>query len=232
MLILALDSAALTASVALLREDRVLSDFSCTNSLNHSVNLMPMIDQVLKLGGVTLGEVDAFAVSAGPGSFTGVRIGISTVKGLMAGTGKLCAPVSTLEALAANEAGSAGVICAMMDARRGEFYCACFETDTASGKLVRLTEDAAETGEVIRARLEKLGRPAVLCGDGAEIFLENFQPCASRLALAPKRLQRAASVAVLGREILSSGGGVTAEKLCPAYLRASGAERKREKKDD
>ncbi len=233
MQILAFDSAALTATAALLRDGVILSEISSTNALNHSVRLLPMIDEVLALAGTTIGEVDAFAVSAGPGSFTGVRIGISTLKGLALGTEKLCAPVSTLEALGWNELGFCGVICAVMDARRNEFYNALFST-SEDGKLVRLTEDRAIDAENLFQELSRRNQSVVLCGDGAPLF---YQHCKTRNSAkniqisSPNRMvQRAASVALVGEQMLKDGRGVTADQLAPLYLRASGAERKREER--
>lgn len=235
MQILSFDSSALTATVAIWRDGVILSELSATNSLNHSVRLLPMIDEALCLANTTLNETEAFAVSAGPGSFTGVRIGISTLKGLAYGTGKLCAPVSTLEALGENERGFDGVICAVMDARRGEFYNALFTT-TADGSLKRLTEDRAITSVVLREELEEIGRPVVVCGDGAHLFVADCRGTAAenfvRLSAANKRFQRAASVACVGAQMLLEGRGVLSQNLAPLYLRASGAERKREKREN
>ncbi len=227
MQILAFDTAALTASVAVWRDGRILAELSSTNRLNHSVRILPMIDEALSLAETSLSEIDGFAISAGPGSFTGVRIGISTLKGLTFGTRKLCAPVSTLEALAFNEIGFDGVICAVMDAKRGEFYNALFECK--NGMLLRLTPDRAISSEELLRELTQLKREVVVCGDGAELFC-NLNSCAFlRLSEPTRRVQRAASVACVGATMLKNEQGVTVENLAPLYLRASGAERKKEK---
>lgn len=233
MQILAFDSSALTASVALFRDGSVLSEISSTNGLNHSVRLLPMIDEVLTLSDTTLEETDAFAVSAGPGSFTGVRIGISTLKGLAFGTEKPCAPVSTLEALAFGECGAAGVVCPLMDARRGEFYNALFYA-AADGTLERLTEDRAIGAEALIEELRARGERVFICGDGQHPFVSRFgeqiRELDLHLALPTRRVQRAAAVACVGARMLSEGQGVNVQELAPLYLRASGAERKREKR--
>ena len=230
MQILAFDSSALTATVALWRDGVIVAEESCTNALNHSVRLLPMIDKVLRLSETTLEEIDAFALSVGPGSFTGVRIGISTLKGLAFSTERLCAPVSTLEALAFNEIGERGVICAVMDARRNEFYNALFTTDE-DGNLARLCEDRAISAEQLYDELCDLKRPVVICGDGAALFYQHCQTQKRdncyRLSHPTRRFQRAASVACVGYTMLDQGLGVPVGQLAPRYLRASGAERKR-----
>ncbi len=234
MQILALDSSALTATVALWRDGAILAELSCTDKLNHSVKLLPMIDEVFRMAQTSVDETDAFAISAGPGSFTGVRIGISTLKGLAFGTEKLCAPVSTLEALAFNECGYSGVICAVMDARRGEFYNALFSTD-ADGNLLRLTQDRAISAEELLSELQSCGKPVIVCGDGAVLFCEfcharGFDKMV-RLSCPARRVQRGASVACIGAKMLDEGFGISAKALAPLYLRASGAERKKEKSE-
>lgn len=230
MQILAFDSSALTASVALWRDGMIVAEESCTNALNHSVRLLPMIDEVLRLSETTAADVDAFALSAGPGSFTGVRIGIATLKGLAFRTDCLCAPVSTLEALAYNELGHRGVICAVMDARRNEFYNALFTTDE-EGKLVRLCADRAISGADLSLELCSMEGTVVICGDGAALFYQHCQNTMSGrkfyLSSPTRRVQRASSVACVGAEMLKNGQGVSILQLAPLYLRASGAERKR-----
>lgn len=235
MQILAFDSSALTATVALWRDHAILAELSSTDKLNHSVKLLPMIDEVFRMAHTSIAETDAFAISAGPGSFTGVRIGISTLKGLAFGSEKLCAPVSTLEALAFNECGTAGIICAVMDARRGEFYNALFRCDE-TGALVRLTEDRAISAEALFEQLSAYRLPVVVCGDGAVVFYKLCKSFANsdflRLSLPHRRVQRASSVACIGAAMLEAGQGVVASRLAPLYLRASGAERKREKSEE
>lgn len=234
MQILAFDSSALTASVAIWRDGKILSELSSTNGLNHSVRLLPMIDTALHLADTSLSETDAFAISAGPGSFTGVRIGISTLKGLAFASEKLCAPVSTLEALAYNELGFSGLICPVMDARRSEFYNALFTADSL-GTLQRVTEDRAISAEGLILECKAQNLPIILCGDGAELFYQHCQThfCNDfvRLSAPTRRFQRAASVACVGKKMLDLSMGISVRELAPLYLRASGAERKKEERE-
>jgi tRNA threonylcarbamoyladenosine biosynthesis protein TsaB len=129
MKILAIESSATAASAALIEDGKILSEFFAHTGLTHSQTLLPMVEQVLACAKVSAKDVDAFAVSVGPGSFTGVRIGVSTVKGLAFGTGKPCVPVSTLEAMAQNYRGQAVTVCAVMDARCQQVYNALFQWD-------------------------------------------------------------------------------------------------------
>ena len=126
MLIIALDSTAVVASVALCRDDTPIAIFHVKNGNTHSETLLPMVESVLKCAGYTVDDVDLFACSVGPGSFTGVRIGVSTVKGLAFGKNKPCVAVSTLEALAENLVPQSGILCPVMNARRGQVYNALF----------------------------------------------------------------------------------------------------------
>lgn len=130
MLILAMDSTAVAASVALLTDGAPLAAFHLDNGNTHSETLLPMVESVLRCTGKTVDDIDLFAVSAGPGSFTGVRIGVATVKGLAFGKGKPCVGVSTLEALAENLVPTGGLLCPVMNARRGQVYNALFRVET------------------------------------------------------------------------------------------------------
>ena len=141
MLILALDSSAAPASAALLKDGKILSEFYINTKQTHSQTLMPMVESVLKLTNKTLDDVTCMAVSAGPGSFTGVRIGVSCVKGLSMTRNIPCAGVSTLRAMAENARQLTGIVCAVMDARCGQVYNALFRAE--DGKLTRLCDDRA-----------------------------------------------------------------------------------------
>ena len=222
MLSLGIDSSAVTASCALVRDGAVLACSSVTNKMTHSETLMPMISSLFDIVGLTVDELDFISVSAGPGSFTGLRIGISTVKGLAFKNDIPCVGVSTLEALAYNLVDCEGaIICPCMDARRGEFYNALFES--VDGRLVRLCDDRAVTGKALTEELRD--KKVLVNGDGAVKFAESFLPTA-KLASPTSRLQNAASVALLGEEYYKAGRSVSSELLMPGYLRASGAERK------
>ena len=232
MLILGLDSTAVSASAAVAEIDdgglRTYSVFSVKNKMTHSENLLPMVDDVLKTYGADIGDIGLMAVNAGPGSFTGVRIGVSTVKGLSFARDIPCAPVSTLESLAMNLRGADGTVAALMDARRNQFYYALFRNG------VRLTDDRADGTETIAGMLE--GR-VWLCGDGAALFhekagLSSFLRSDADLRLAPypARDQNALSVALCGYEMWKAGKTVSGKTLRPVYLRMPQAERERMEK--
>ena len=227
MLILGLDSTAVSASAAIAETDggalKTYAVFSVKNRMTHSETLLPMIDDALRVYGANIGDVGLLAVNVGPGSFTGVRIGVSTVKGLSYPGNIPCAPVSTLESLAMNLNGADGTVAALMDARRNQFYYALCR----DGK--RLTEDAAGSAEEIAGKLS--GR-VWLCGDGAGLFFENARELAGKevdLRLAPEtaREQNALSVALCGCRMHTEGKTVSGKDLRPVYLRMPQAERER-----
>ena len=227
MLILAIDSTAVSASAAVAEiengEVRTYSECTTLGKMTHSENLLPMIDHVLSLSGKTVSDVSLLAVNAGPGSFTGVRIGVATVKGLAYPNGLPCAAVSTLASLAKNVSGHPGRVCALMDARRGQFYYALFENG------VRLTEDDVASAEDI---LQKLSGKTLLVGDGASLFASLVQGRAD-VALAPvgSRIQSGLSVALCAEELFRAGKTVPGKDLRPVYLRLPQAERERLEKE-
>lgn len=230
MLILAIDTSAVTATAAVAEWDgKGIKKFSLStvnNGLTHSETLFPLIDNALNTFGKTIKDVALFAVSAGPGSFTGVRIGVSSIKGL-AFDGRPVAEVSTLEALAEN-IGAEGVICPLMDARRGVFYNALFKK--TNGKLERLTPDRAIDAAALSAELETYGT-AYICGDGAALY-ESMHTGTALLVNPPLcgRYQNALSVAVCGGRMYEEGKTVTAQELNTIYLRKPQAEREREER--
>ncbi len=225
MLILAMDSTAVAASVALLSDGTPLAAFHLNNGNTHSETLLPMAESVLRCAGKTVEDIDLFAVSAGPGSFTGVRIGVATVKGLAFGKGKPCAGVSTLEALAQNLVPTSGLLCPVMNARRGQVYNALFRAE--NGSLTRLCPDRALSVEELEAELLTRGEPVTLCGDGAELVKNSFIKC--RAELPPLTLidQNAVSVAICAARMAKRGETCTDEELKPVYLRMPQAERER-----
>ena len=155
----------------LLDDDRLLCKAAVSDAMTHSATLLPEIERLLKDAGLTFADIDLFAASAGPGSFTGVRIGAATLKGIAFGRNKPCCAVSALEALAYNLRKTDGIVCALMDARRGQFYTATFAV--ADGKVTRLSPDEAKSGEEIAASLDAY--PHVpLVGDGAAVALPFF----------------------------------------------------------
>lgn len=227
MLILGMDTTAVTASVAVVEIDekvRTYSLFSVKSRLTHSETLMPMVKQALDLYGAKPSDLNLIAVSVGPGSFTGVRIGVATVKGLAFGLGKEmpCAAVSTLEALAENLSQQGGIVCPVMDARRSQFYNALFKDNQ------RLCKDRLITAEELKIELTASGEPVTLCGDGADLF---YSLCGDmkniNLASAASKDQNALSVAVCGYRAFKENRLLTAKELKPVYLRASQAEREK-----
>lgn len=239
MYILSVDTTAKTASAAVstVKDGNVfpLCDARLNSTLTHSESILPMIDFCLKNAGVPLSEIDVLAISAGPGSFTGVRIGIATIKGLAFGSENVkCVPVSSLEALCENVSDEqrGNVICACMDARRNQFYNALFSAN-GKGSIKRLCEDRAVSAEDLYCELSEnySGRKIVLVGDGALLAYKLFSSYDgfSDMKITPVRsdrlLQDASSVARCAcRNIKNS---VPAEKLNPVYLRLSQAERER-----
>ena len=225
MLILALESSAKVASAALARDGKLLMQSFQNNGLTHSKTLLPMAEEVLRDSGVTLAEVDAVAVAHGPGSFTGIRIGVSTAKGLCWGAEKPAIGVSTLEAMAWNgeEAPAGSVICCAMDARRSQVYNALFTFE--NGAPQRLTKDRAISLEELTDELKKIDLPVFILGDGAELCYNHLVNTELAVTLAPERVrwQNAWGVcrAAAGKEPESAAA------LLPVYLRLSQAERER-----
>lgn len=221
MKILAIESSAAAASAAITENGRLVGEAYANVRLTHSRTLLPMVQNVLEQTETGLSSIDCFAVSCGPGSFTGVRIGVAAAKGLADGAGKPCMPVSALEAIAYPCFSLPCAVCAVMDARCGQVYTAAFRDGA------RLTEDEALRFGELRDRLMSLGR-AVLAGDGAELCFERFSGECENLVLAGPlfRFQRAASVGLLAEKLLLSGKTpVSAAALLPKYLRLPQAER-------
>ena len=226
MLILALESSAKAASAALARDGALLELAFRNDGLTHSRTLLPMAEEVLAHCGVPLRDVDAVAVSRGPGSFTGIRIGVSTVKGLCWGADKPAIGVSTLEAMAWNAVGAApeeSVVCCAMDARRSQVYNALFTV--AGGAPERLTPDRAIGLPELAAELALTEKNIFVLGDGAELCYTYLMEQALPATLAPEdvRLQNAWGVCRAAAEKTPE----SAAALLPAYLRLSQAERER-----
>ncbi len=223
MKILALDSTAGTSTAALCEDNKLIAEFSLNGGNTHSETLLPMIAEILKNSGYSPRDIDIFACAAGPGSFTGVRIGAATIKGLAFGSGKPCIGVSTLAALAYNLNGFDGIICPVMNARRGQVYNALFSCHQA-----RLCDDRALSIEELCSELSVKKEVVWLCGDGAEITFDGF---AGRVNAkkAPERLkyQSAFSVAQLALAEYENGVRTPDIELSPVYLRLSQAERER-----
>ena len=226
MLILAFESSAKSASVALVKDGELLSQYSQCSALTHSRTLLPMAEDMLKNAEVKLSEVDLIAVAHGPGSFTGIRIGVSTVKGLSWAADKPCVGVSTLEAMAWHGLMAGGYVCPVMDARRQQVYNALFMIE--DGKPQRITDDRPIALAQLADEVRSLDAPVLLVGDGAALtekfFRENSVPC--RIAPENLRWQSAWGVAMAASDKQPG----TSETLLPVYLRLSQAERERQER--
>ena len=221
MTLLAIDTSAVSASVAVVQDDCVRSLCSVNAGLTHSRTLLPMIDAALQNSETALSDIDAFACAVGPGSFTGIRIGIAALKGLCDGTGKKARAVSTLEGLAYNLLGQDVLACAVMDARCKQVYCALF--DVQGEHVTRLTDDAALKIDDLGKLLEQYSdRKIVFVGDGAVIC-----HAALGFAIAPPlvRYQNAASVAFAALHDFDETKLLESAALLPVYLRLPQAER-------
>lgn len=225
MKILALDSSAVVGTVALCEDQKLIAHYTLNTGNTHSQTLLPMVESVLRLSEWEIGDVELFAVSHGPGSFTGVRIGISTVKGLAFGKNIPCAGVSTLEALAYNLRGVNGLICPVMNARRSQVYNALFSCK--DGVLTRLCPDRAISIAELDEELAGMEGPIYLCGDGYDITVDGFAKTTVVPVPPEQRYQSAYSVALCGFDAYNSGNYTDDVTLAPVYLRPSQAERER-----
>ena len=223
MNLLAVDTAGKSCAVAVMRDDTLLYEAQCNNGLTHSETLLPTVDAVLKAAGKTCADIDLFGVCAGPGSFTGLRIGLCAAKGLAFPANTPCAAVYTLEALAWSHAG-AGTVVAAQDARRGEVYWAAFDLATHQ----RITPDAASPVEEIRTVAETCPKPLLFVGDGAHLCESAFSavpgvlPCPAAL-----RVARAAGVCLAAKAMAERGETCLPAALLPSYHRLRQAERQR-----
>lgn len=228
MLTLAFESSAKAASVALCDGKKLISQTIQCSGLTHSRTLLPMAEDLLKNTETNMEDVDCFAVALGPGSFTGIRIGISTVKGLSWAAQKPCVGVSTLASMAWNGLAAGGVICAVMDARRSEVYQAFFSAE--DGHLKRLCPDRAISLSALSDELSQMNDSPFLVGDGAELTASYLRERGLPYRLAPENLrwQNAWGVAMEadGKQLIQS------QELLPVYLRLSQAERERQARID
>lgn len=226
MITLAFESSAKAASVALLRDGRLISQYSQCSGLTHSRTLLPMAEDLLKNAELKVQDVDLFAVAHGPGSFTGIRIGVSTVKGLAWACDKPCVGVSTLEAMAWHGLAAGGLICPVMDARRSQVYNALF--GIKEGKPLRLTIDRAIGLDDLAGHLRQLEGEPFLVGDGAALTAAYLDRIGLPYRMAPENLlwQSAWGVAMAARDKTPGDS----QSLLPVYLRLSQAERERQEK--
>ena len=231
-MILAFETSAKAASVALMEGGVLLGESYQNTGLTHSQTLLQMAEDLLKSCGRTVEQVRAVAVAAGPGSFTGVRIGVAAAKGFAWGRQLPCYGVSTLEAMAENLGVWDGYVVPTMDARRNQTYTAIFRADC--GKLTRVTEDAAISVEELGEKLKNCEKPIFLVGDGAQLCYNILSKNQSELILPPehRRHQRAAGVCLLAQRMMDTGLPGDGASLTPNYLRLSQAERERLEKEN
>lgn len=227
MKILALETSAVCASAALTEDRELIAQSFLRTGLTHSVTLMPMIADMLKNAGSSIEEVDTVAVAAGPGSFTGVRIGVAAAKGLAWPRDLPCAPCSTLESMAWPCAHMNMEICAVMDARRNQVYAARFLGE--GNTLTRLSEDRATGIELLAEEAKKSGKTQILVGDGAELCYNAFIQLGIPAVIPPSHLrwQSAYGVALAACRMAEAGDLVSAAAMAPSYHRLSQAERER-----
>lgn len=226
MLILGIDSSAVSVSAAVYEtgdDPRVIAEGTLNNKITHSQTLMPLVDTLLENSKTKLEDIDVFAVSAGPGSFTGLRIGVSAVKGMAFALGKPCREVSTLHAMAYNFLACDGIICAVMDARVNQVYNAIFEVK--DGKVTRLCDDRALMIPELKAELDEkyAGRKIMLVGDGAQLCFGKFGGDNIILSPAPQRYQCGTGVCLAAEQYPD----ISPAALMPKYLRLPQAERER-----
>ena len=227
MQILAFETSAKAASVALLEDGKLLGESYQNTGLTHSQTLMVMAQQLLEQCGKTVADITAVAVAAGPGSFTGVRIGTAAAKGFAWGAQLPCYGVSTLEAMAEHLGIYQGYVCPCMDARRSQVYNALFSAQ--EGSLQRLREDRAIALSDLAEELKTLDGPIFLVGDGSELCCRTLHPEIPNLVL-PKEHQmhqRATGVALAAAKKIAAGESGDGNSLVPNYLRLSQAERER-----
>lgn len=230
MLILAFETSAKAASAALLEDGRLLGESYQNTGLTHSQTLLVMAENLLAQCGKTVAQVTAVAVAAGPGSFTGVRIGVAAAKGFAWGRELPCYGVSTLEAMALSLGAWQGYVCPCMDARRSQVYNALFSVK--HGTLERLREDRAIALSELAEELKALDGPIFLVGDGSTLAYRTLSGEIPNLVLPPEHRmhQRADGVALLAAQKIAAGESGDANALTPNYLRLSQAERERMEK--
>ncbi len=225
MKILSFDSSATAASVALIEDDKVIGEFYINTKITHSQTLLPMTESLLSCVQMKINEVDVFAVNAGPGSFTGVRIGVAAVKGMSIALNKPCISVSTLDSMAYNLKSQNCIAVCVMDARCEQVYNANF--DIKNGVIKRLCDDRALKIDDLKQELESLSKEIVFVGDGADLCYNKLKDKLpyTKLAEESKRYQNAVSTALIAKELYNEGKILSAEDLMPLYLRLPQAER-------
>lgn len=231
MKILALDSSGLVASVAYLEDGIVKGNININNKKTHSQTLLPMLDDMVKMLGLDINEIDCIAVANGPGSFTGLRIGVATVKGLGLGINKPVVGVSTLEALSLNWQGFDGLVVPIMDARRSQVYTGVYKFKKGNVRPEVIIEPCSFDAKELCEKLNEMGERVCFTGDGVPVYEEIIKGTLKvdfLLPLPTNAYQNAGNVAVLGEAYVKEGLSQNAADLTPVYLRKPQAERERE----
>ena len=232
MRILALDSSGLVATVAIVEDEQTLAEYTVNYKKTHSQTLLPMLDEVAKMIELDLETIDAIAVAGGPGSFTGLRIGSATAKGLGLALNKPLIHIPTVDGLAYNLYGNTGLICPIMDARRNQIYTGLYRFEGEEFQVVE--EQMAISVQELVEKLNQYGQKVIFLGDGVPVYREQLvQGLEVEYHFAPAHLnrQRAAAVATLAIKYYQEGKMETAKEHRPDYLRLSQAERERAEKD-
>ncbi len=232
MRILALDSSGLVASVAIAAEDSLLAEYTVNYKKTHSQTLLPMLDEIVRMVNLDLSEVDAIAITAGPGSFTGLRIGSATAKGLGLALGKPIISVPTVDSLAYNLYGTDRMVCPIMDARRDQVYTGLYEF--VNDKIVVISPQKAVSIDELIDEIRSIGKHVIFLGDGVPIHRARIsERIGAECTFAPIHMnrQRAGALAALGLEYYKENRVETATEHQPVYLRVSQAERERAERE-
>lgn len=224
MKILAFDTSGAVASVAVLDNDKIIAQYSLNYNMTHSVTLMPMLESMMAMLGMELSQIDAIAVAAGPGSFTGLKIGSATVKALAYSLNKPIVSVKTTMALAANLYMKSGIVCPIMDARRDRVYCGIYEFENY--RLSAVLEQEVYKIEDVIERINALDKPCVFLGDGVPVYRNVIdEKCTAEYSYAPVHLylQQASAVAMMAVDLYERGIFEDAISHQPIYIRESSA---------
>ena len=228
MKIIGIDSSGLVASVAILEDDKLVAEYTIDYKITHSQTLLPMLDEICRMTEQDLTAIDAIAVAAGPGSFTGLRIGSATAKGLGLALSKPIIAVPTVDAISMNLWGTTSLVCPMMDARRQQVYTGLYSFEDGSLNVIK--EQCAVSLEEICEEINKLGRDVILLGDGIPVYKELLTGLLKvNYSFAPPHMarQRAGALCTLAAQYMRDGKIQPADEHSPIYLRLSQAERER-----
>ena len=226
MILLAIESSHLVASIAIMKDDTLIGEYTTNFKKTHSQTLLPMMNEVVQMTGITMKDVDAIVISGGPGSFTGLRIGAATAKGLGLALEKPLVNVPTVDAMAFNLYGTDQLICPIMDARRQQVYTGLYTFEGDEFKILS-EQKAVSIGDIVE-EINAMGRPVIFLGDGVPVnkayICEHINvPC--NFAPAHLNAQRAGALVALGKRYYEAGRTETADEHVPEYLRLSQAER-------